>query len=73
LEHLSVRELREGNLEGGGPRLGTLGRLWKQSSLSVGTLFRDRRGGVSFTGDLERDGGFQRYVKECSGNQQLSP
>ena len=46
--HLSLRELCEGNLEGGllywGPWRMCKGRLWQQASLSIGTLMGNLEG-----------------------------
>ena len=91
MEHLSLSlwELCEGNLDGGGS-----GRLWRQASLSTGAPLRKLEEG-SFTKDYEqwikegislcgssvrgtwREGSFtgepKGYAKEGSGNGHLSP
>ena len=63
--HLSLRDLCEGNLEGGlldwGPWWLCRGRLWIQASLSIGALLGNLEGG-SFTRY------FERWMKEGSGN-----
>jgi hypothetical protein len=63
MEHLSLWELCQGNLQWGllywGPRRISKGKLWRCASLSMGALLGNLYGG-SFTRDLRIEG--------CSGN-----
>ena len=86
--HLSLRELCEGNLEGGLFLLGTLKDMLSKA-LEMGVCFHGspvlgNMGGRSFPGAFERwekfifllgkfYEEFERHVKEGSGNRQLSP
>jgi len=86
-EHPSLRELCERNLEGGllywGRRRICKGRLWKRQSPSIGHRWATMDGTLLYRGLCEKgeilshqDTLFneesERYVKEGSGNRELS-